>query len=538
MRPSASARPGIAVAVFVAVMTIGAPLLAAPVEAPVEARENAASPPDPFASLPPAIAETLRTAGKRARLLDNTGSDAARAAAWGRLAMMYHAHRLRRLAEEAYGQAVAAVPEARWYYLRAIVRSEDGAVEASLADFATAAELDPDDGAIHYRHGVALLLGGDVEGAEAAFRRAAKYLGTSAIVLAGLADVALARGDPALARDLLIEARSLEPEAGQLTYKLALAARRLGNAEVARRLLDEIPENRLAPKIDDPKLLNVASMSASERFFELAADWALARADVDSAATALENALDVALERGDAPVTNVLRLTEITLEAGRPERARPALEAFLDQHPATPEVLFALAWVLRLSDDGFDREAAADAARRSHDLEADARTGTLLAAFAMRSRQFEEAANRYETLASAQPDEAYFPYWRAIARLGSGDCAGAADDLKRALAIRPGLGEAHLALARAEALCGLTEMAGARARAVRQARDDADSRLTVAFVARLSGDHATADALASAERPHPDAAMLLEGSPTRAFATESPWWLPPEVRPVHADDGR
>ncbi len=533
MRPSATVPLCIAVAVFVAVTTIGAPLLAAP----VAAEEGAASPPDPFASLPPAIAETLHAAEEHARLLDSTGSDTARAAAWGRLAMMYHAHRLRRLAEEAYGQALEAVPESRWYYLRAIVRSEDGAVAASLADFATAAELDPDDGAIHYRHGVALLLGGDLEGAEAAFRHAATHLGTSAIVLAGLADVALARGDPALARDLLIEARSLEPEAGQLTYKLALAARRLGNAEAARRLLDETPENRLAPTIDDPKLLNVASMSASERFFELAADWALARGDVDSAATALDNAVEVALLRGDAPVTNVLRLTKITLEAGHPKRARSALEAFLDQHPETPEVLFALAWVLRLSDEGFDREAAADAARRSHDLDADARTGKLLAAFAMRSGQFEEAANLYANLASAQPDEPYFRYWRAIARLGRGDCAGAADDLERALALRPGLGEAHLALARAEALCGVLEMAGARARAVRQARDDADSRLTVAFVARLSGDHATADALASAEWPHPDAAMLLEGSPTRAFATESPWWLPREVRPVHADDG-
>ena len=94
-----------------------------------------------------------------------------------------------------------------------------------------------------------------------------------------------------------------------------------------------------------------------------------------------------------------------------------------------------------------------------------------------------------------------------------------------------------MALARADALCGDPEEAERRARGLVAAKDDAETRITLAFAAYALGDLAEATRLANADLPHEDAQALLDvlerkadAEKLRVFAEGSPQWLPAEVR--------
>ena len=150
----------------------------------------------------------------------------------------------------------------------------------------------------------------------------------------------------------------------------------------------------------------------------------------------------------------------------------------------------------------------------------------------MAAGRFADAAGAYETLVAAQPDSAYFRYWLGLAHLGAGACGAALDR-------QPEWGEAHIALARADALCGNPETRHAaveRARQLVEARDDADTRITLAFAEHGVGRLDAARSIAAGALPHADAAMLLDAlatnarTPLQPFAADSDWWLPAELR--------
>ncbi len=422
-----------------------------------------------FEHLPAGLAAALREArGEAARSVAASAHADARAAAWGELAMLYHAHRLHHLAEEAYRQAIAEAARARWRYLLGIVLSQRGEIEAALAEFRAAARSLPKSMAIWYRVGVAAGLLGDLAGAETAFDRAAALQPDSALLFAARADLAIARGEPQAAVELLERAWALEPEAGQLAHKLATAHRALGNREAAHDWLAKQPDNSLAPKIDDPLLLEVARMSRSGRFFETAADWALARGDHAAAAEALAQAA----------------------------RLRP--------------------------DD--DQLAARLATLRAQ-----------AGAFAMQGGRFEEAEQQYRQLAAERPDDAYGHYWLGMSLLRQADCA-ALPVLRHAVQLRANWGEAHIARARAEALCGSGDVAREGAAALLKLEDNADTRLTLALAELALGRRDEARRLATPVA-NADAAQIIAAAraverqlPQLAFATSSTWWLPPEVR--------
>ena len=483
--------------------------------------------------LPPALAETLRTAREQTRAITADQADAASVAdAWGKLGMLYHAQRLRQLASEAYSLALAAEESPRWRYLRGIVRSERGDVERALTDFRHVVKAEPDNATARYRLGVALFLGGAPQAARAELEVASAATPDSALFLAALADVEMALGDYDAAVALLTRAWRLEPEAGQLAYKLALANRGRGNVAEAKLWLSSRPDNSLAPSVDDPLLLEVAQLSRSARFFELAAEWALARGDHEQAARALRDA--VALAPEDTALG--LRLVAVLAGAERFPAAIKAVKQVLDVNPDSARGWHFLAWLQRSSTTAADRAEAADATARSLALDADNdETRALAAALAMRDERFSEAAEHYRRLTRSQPAQATFHYWLGMASLGAGDCQGR-EALATALRLATSWGEAHLALARADAVCGDGEAALRRARAVQQAKDDADTRLTLAFAALALNEPTEAARLAKAELPHPDARMLLAAmssetsSPLPLFAQGSPWWLPALVR--------
>ena len=480
-----------------------------------------------LADLPPALAATMREARAEAERVASTSTDAlARAAAWGNLGMLYHAHRLRFLARDAYAAALAEAETVRWRYLHGIALAELGEIERAAGDFRLVATAAPDDMPAWYRLGVSLLLSGDLAGAQTALGRARDLDGDSALVLAALADLAGARGDHRAALGLLSRAVELEPEAGQLAYKVAMTHRALGDVARASAWLGRSPDNRLAPEIDDPVLLEVAQMSRSARFYEIAADWALGRGDLGGAIEALKSAS--ALQPDDAALA--LKLAAVMGDAGQRDEAVAQVRRALALDRGSGAAWYRLAWLLRSADT----EGAEDALGRALAIIDDARSRALAGAFDMRAGRFGEAVGHYQALVGLRPADAYGHYWLGMGRLGAEDCR-AREAFDEALRLRPDWGEVHIALARADALCGSADRALVRARNLRGARDDANTRITHAFAEAAAGHFDQAKALATAESPHPDAEHLLASLragrlPATPFAAGSDWWKPPEIR--------
>lgn len=480
-----------------------------------------------LADLPPALAATMREArGEAERVAANSTDAASRAEAWGNLGMLYHAHRLRFLARDAYARALAEAETPRWRYLHGIALGELGEIEHAAEDFRAVTAANSRNMPAWYRLGVSLLLRGELDDARSALGRARDLDDDSALVLAALADVASARGNHRTALDLLNRAVELEPDAGQLAYKLAMTHRALGDVQSASAWLARSPDNRLAPKIDDPVLLEVAQLSRSARFYEVAADWALGRGDLAGAVDALESAVALAPE----DVGLALRLATALDDAGREADAVAATRRILAVDDQSAPAWYRLAWLLRRSDIG----AAEDAIDRALALAEDARARALAGAFDMRSARYASAIGHYRRLAVLVPGDAYAHFWLGIARLGAEDCA-ARDSLDQALRLRGDWGEAHIAMARADALCGFAEAARSRAAALRSVQDNSETRITLAFAEAAGGRPDAAKRLATSALPHPDAQLLLDalaadGLPAKPFAPQSQWWLSPELR--------
>ena len=166
------------------------------------------------------------------------------------------------------------------------------------------------------------------------------------------------------------------------------------------------------------------------------------------------------------------------------------------------------AWLLRTASDTSGRAEATAAATRSLALADDPAIRVLVAAFAMRARQFRQAQEHYRHLTETHPEDPRHHYWLAMSRLAMADCTGI-PPLNEALRLRADWGEAHLVLARAEAICAQPS-ALPRAQNLLRVRDDPDTRLTLAFALAAARDVNAARQIAQRQSPHADAAMLLQ----------------------------
>ena len=478
------------------------------------------------------VAQALQTAlDDLQETLSQHTDPAERAAAWGQLAMLYHAQDLFDEAADAYRNALAEQPALRWHYLLAVVLGERSDGDGAIAEYrqALAAAAPGTHALSFYRIGLLQLLRGDHRAATTALREAQKGMPASAAVLTALADAAAAQGDWEEAKALLQRAAALQPSAGRVAYKLALAHRHLGDHDAARRWLAK--RNATAAAVDDPLLLEVAELRLSAKFFVNAGERAWQRGDRQEALAAWRKAVALAPEDVDAGLVYAHALGTL----GQREAAILEARRVLAIDPLSARGWHVLALQLRGEADA---KAALDAARRAVRIGGDDTARALLAALMMRKRQFDEAAAHYQILADEQPQAAYYRYWLGMAQLGAGACPAARGRLAEALERQANWGEAHIALARADALCGDTEArqaAHARAKQLLAARADADTRITLAFAELALGRTDAAAELASAALPNHDARMLLdalvEGQlPAQPFAADSDWWLPAEAR--------
>ncbi len=475
------------------------------------------------------------------RDLDQLQDGAARADVLGRLGMLYHAQDMLEPAEAAYGRALAEHPHWRWHYLLGVVLGDRGATGDAIAAYretlATLPKDDPSRWLAHYRLGLLLLLEGDHRTAAEALGEARASRPESAALLAALGDAAVAAEDFETALALFRKAAALAPNAGRIAYKLALVQRRRGDIEAAQRWLAK--RNPHAAPVDDPLLLEVAELSLSPKFFIKAGERAWERGERDDALAAWRKAAALAPEDADAGLVyaHALGMT------GQREASLAEVRRVLALHPEAARAWYLLAYALR---DAEDAGEAIDAAQKSLRLADDDTARTLLAALLMRTGRFEEAASHYRTLGERQPNTAYYAYWLGLANLGAQQCPAALAPLHRTLLQQPNWGQAHVALARAESLCGNEEerrSALAKSQRLAAASNSVDTRLTVAFAQLGLGSLLSAKETAEAELPHPDATMLLDATergvaPVRPFAAGSQWWLPAELAAAADDSHR
>lgn len=518
IRGNGAARLLIAVAAATAagLAPMAAPQTAETAERPVPRRETV-------------VAARLEEAERRlAERLPQLPAGTAHADAIGELAMLYHAQALLPEAIAAYRRALAAAPALRWHYLLGVALTDSGDLEAASAAYAAAVRLSPADGLANYRLGATLLLRGDPRAAGTALERALAAMPDSPVVLAALGDAAAATSDLSTARWHLERAAALAPEAGRIAYRLGVVYRELQRPTDAERWLAR--RNDVAPALTDPRLLAVGQRSLSPKFFLNAGNRAKARGHWAEALAAFERA--AALAPTDAAIA--LARADVLGALDRLDAALAATEAVLAQAPDTASAWLLQAFLLHRSDQ---LPEALAAAQRGVVLVPNRAGRTLLTALRMRAGEFPQAIRDYAALAAEFPDQAYFRYWLAMARFGNEDCAGGRTAMATALRMRPEWGEAHIALARAGALCGpARELAGIRRRAeqLRTAADTVGTRLTVAFVDLRTGLIPAARDAAIAALPDSDARMLLDAidddaMPRWPFAPASAWWLPPEL---------
>ena len=475
------------------------------------------------------VTQTLRTAREQVltRIAD-LAEPAERADAWGGLGMLYHAQNRLGEAAESYRRALDEAETIHWHYLLAVVSTDQGDVDGAAAGFRRALELAEGRHMLaSYRLGLALLADGRYGAAAVALRGALAEAPEAAAVLTALGDAELGAGNLDAARDVLEQAAGLAPGAGRIAYKLALVY-----------LADRYASGSLAPAIDDPLLLEVAALNLSPKFFMEAGTRAWQRGEHDEAVAAWRRAAQLA--PGDAEVGLMLGHALGTL--GRRDEADAEIHRVLSLHPTSARGWYLLAWNARHTN----HDAALEAVERSLQLAEDEAARALSAALWMRQGRFRVAADDYQVLVDGKPDNAYYRYWLAMAYLGATSCEAARPVMAEALRLQPNWGQAHVALTRADALCGdrdVRQAAVVKARRLVDLEDAADTRITLALALAAVGRTDDARAIVAAHSANPDAAMLdaaiaeyghagIDGL-ARPFAEDSPWWLPAELSPGH-----
>lgn len=450
-----------------------------------------------------------------------------RANALGELAMLYHAQDRLDEAIACYRQALREHAEHRWHYLLAVALTDRGQLDLAIAEYQRAI-ASAESPLARYRLGRALLVSGDHVRAKQQLLRAQTALPNSAAVLAALGDAAMAARDWPRAKEHLERAAGMAPEAGRIAYRLAMTYRQLGDSEKAAHWLAR--RNAVAPAVEDPLLLQVAAQSLSAKFFLEAGNQAWARGEQDAALAAYRHATALEPDNVDA----ALALAHALSASDENQAARAEVHRALAIDPASARGWYLLAHLLRNGE----HDKALAAVQRSLELADDRAARTLLAAMWMRARRFAAAGDEYQMLASRYPEAAYYRYWLGMARLADGHCQKARLALADAVRLQGNWGQAHIARARADALCGDAEAkrhARQRALELLKTRDDADTRLTLALAELAASNSEAARELAEAHRGHGDAKLLLDALatdvlPASPFASGSDWWLPPELR--------
>jgi tetratricopeptide (TPR) repeat protein len=180
-------------------------------------------------------------------------SSAARARAYGELAMVYHAQDLTAPARVAYINAHRLDPrDKRWPYLLAHLYADQGNIPEAIKHFEIVRTIDRSYVPAEIYLGQMYLLNGELDKARSTFEVAKADKDAEAVALAGLGKVALAGNQYKEAAALLEEALKLRPNASRLRQPLAMAYRGLGDTDKAKANLAQFATDGPEPGVTDP----------------------------------------------------------------------------------------------------------------------------------------------------------------------------------------------------------------------------------------------------------------------------------------------
>ncbi len=434
----------------------------------------------------PGVAEILGDEIARFEAARDDAGGSAPAAAWGRLGMVYHAHHLRTEALFAYTRAAAlAGDEHRWHYYRGVLLAESGDLVAAVDALRTALDLDPDDVATRLHLGNALLSAARTDEAGVVFGEVLTMQPASAAALAGLGRVAMAAGDYADAIERFTAALERQPGADKLHHPLALAYRRSGDTEAARRHLALRGDRD--PAFVDPLIAELGGLSRSAQFYLQRGQAALEARNFPAAAADFERAVQYNPSDPAARAT----LGRVLQELGRDSEALAQLDAALEIAPTHAVAnYFKGALLERL---GRDPEAA-PFYRAALETDPDYAEPRLLLAYGlMRRKQFTAAAEHLSRLAAQRPRNVEVRYRLGLALLAADLCPQARGPLEAALAVNADYGPVLMALARRDAICAGDPALKARALSMAErlydARPGYDTAGTLAMALAANGRH-------------------------------------------------
>jgi len=217
-----------------------------------------------------------------------------RAAAYGRMGMLFMAAEYRDEAERCFVAAQALAPDdARWpHYLAHLYRAQ-GDAEKSVASFERARALKPDDATTLIWLGEAYLDQGRLDAAAAALEQALVKQPQSAAASFWLGRVSLARHDYARAIGELERALALDRAAAPVIhYQLAMAYRQTGDLTRADQHLRQRGPGEIHPP--DPLMQELESVLNSAVAYEVRGARALEAHDWTAAGALFRRGLELA----------------------------------------------------------------------------------------------------------------------------------------------------------------------------------------------------------------------------------------------------
>lgn len=394
----------------------------------------------------PGVRERIRIGIERLAEAGEFQDPKEKSAAYGHLAMVYHAYGLVDPAQQSYTNAIALDNnQFTWKYLLAYLTHIQGDFGLAIRWYHDAIRITPRYLPAWVHLGQAQLEIDDVDGARESFEGAVNLSESNAAALSGLASVESRQRNFDRSIELIRSAIVSEPEAKQLHYQLAMAYRQAGEREKAREQLALQGPRR--PSLTDPVLGRMRSLNETSQVFLSRGVEAYRRGDYLEAAAQYKKALKASPD--DA--STYLSISWALELAGRPEEAVPFLDRALELDPGLAMAHFNKGAMLE--SEGRDEEAMAHY-RAAVEQDPDSLPPRqLLANALMRSGNYEEAAEQYAQIIVSSPDDTLNRYRGAVAMLVAGRCLDAADQLEQAMEAMPGQFPIATALVRTYAVC-------------------------------------------------------------------------------------
>jgi tetratricopeptide (TPR) repeat protein len=367
------------------------------------------------------------------RIVAEKPDDAKLAAAYGELAMTYHAQDLVAPAEIAYANAHLLAPrDKRWPYLLGHVYNDASRVPEAIQAFESVLSIDRNDAPTLQVLGQVYLQQGEFDKAQTLFERLLVDKNARAAGLAGLGKVALARRDYRAAIDRFEEALKLWPAASRLRQPLAMAYQGIGDRAKADENLKQFAVGDGEPAVDDPIADALGDKVAASKVLLRRGQRFGKAARFDLAEKAFRAA--VAADPNDPEALANLGISLANL--GRIREAEESLTKALAMDDTNAVAHISLAVV-------YDRQgrdqAAIDqyVAALAHDPE-NAQARVYLADAKMRTGKPAEAAQLYREALDKSPASGRMQYSLAMADIKAGRYADARKILEAALEMNPG----------------------------------------------------------------------------------------------------